>query len=270
MADLLTERVRLGNGARIRGGILANAYPLPDGWEQGVSFFGTGCSEPQVIGACEVSDLTLIRPGDGNIFTPVYINQTAACSMLSKVGVVDIATNRLESTTEWAMGRVLATGLETDNPSFLDAENVSASDDIENVGLSVVNAVSCLEQAAADVGFGAEVFLHAPMRAAAYLANAGVMSESYYSAGGIPWIISPGYPVESGEESDTITLWATGSIFASVGEAEALVDGITGRPPQGWRVNTNASVRQRIGLAAFDPCLNISATFTVPACSGGS
>lgn len=266
----LAERVSLGSGARIRGGILANANPLPEGWENGITFFGTGCSEPEITAYCTITDRTETRPGEAPIFEPIFIAQSAACSTLSKVGTVDMASNRLEATSEWALGRALATGLGSSNPSFADAENVSASDDLGNVGLAVVNAVSCLEQAASDIGFGAEIFLHAPMRAASYLANAGVMSESYYSAGGIPWIISPGYPIEAGDEGDTITLWATGTVFAEVSDAYTLLDGQTGRPPVGWRINTDAAYRQRIGLAAFDPCLLISATFTVPACSGGS
>lgn len=273
MSDLLVERVDLGNGFRIRGGLLANAYPLPDGWEHGVSFRGTGCSEPQIVGPCAVTDRTETRPGDDNVFEPIFITQSAACSMLSKVGTVDMAANRLEATSEWALGRALATGLGSEtNISFADADNIAHADyDPTTIGLSVVNAVSCLEQAAADLGFGAEIMLHAPMRAASYLAEAGVMSESYYSAGGLPWIISPGYPVETEGDETTITIWATGSVFAAVGDAYLLTDGVTGQRPFGWRTNTDAAFQQRIGLAAFDPCLNLSASFTVPACiPGGS
>lgn len=270
MSDLLVERVDLGNGFRIRGGLLANAYPLPDGWEHGVSFRGTGCSEPQITGPCAITDRTETRPGDDNVFEPIFIAQSAACSMLSKVGTVDMAANRLEATSEWALGRSLATGVGSSNPSLADAENVAAMDD-DNYELSVVNAVSCLEQAAADLGFGAEIMLHAPMRAASYLAKAGVMSESYYSASGLPWIISPGYPVETSGDETTITIWATGSVFAALGDAYLLTDGVTGARPYGWRINTDAAFQQRVGLAAFDPCLNISASFTVPACiPGGS
>jgi len=267
MASLLEEIVHLGSGRRIRGGLLANAYPLPDGWEHGITFLGVGCSEPQITGACEVVDRTEVRPGAPGVFEPIYVDQSSACSMLSKVRNVDIATDRLESTTEWALGRALATGLGSSNPSFEDADSISFSDDPGNVGLSVVNAISCLEQSAANAGFGAEVFLHAPLRAAAYLANAGMMTEDYYSPSGFRWILSPGYPASGPEE---ITIWATGSVFASVTAAETLISSATGAAPVGWRTNTAAAYRQRLGLAAFDPCLNLSATFTVPPCSGGS
>lgn len=257
--DILAERTSLGNGARIRGGLLANAYPLPDGWEHGITFLGTGCSEPELSGPCTITDRTEVRPGAANIFEPIFINQSSGCSMLSKVGNVDIATNRLESTTEWALGRALALGA-GDNPALADGTSIST-------GASFIEAVSCLEQAAADVGFGAEVFLHAPLRAAAFLMEKSLVMDGLFSPSGFQWIFSPGYPTTSETE---VTIWATGSVFAGVNAAETLVDGVTGQPPVGWRQNTAAAYRQRLGLAAFDPCLNLSATITVNACTGGS
>jgi hypothetical protein len=254
----LATPTSLGNGARIRGGLLANAYPLPDGWENGITFLGTGCSEPEVSGPCTITDRTEVRPGEASIFEPIFINQSSGCSMLSKVGNVDIAANRLEATTEWALGRALATGA-GDNPALVDGESVAVSTDW-------VEAISCLEQAAADLGFGAEVFLHAPLRAAAYLMANDCIADGWFSPSGFQWIFSPGYPTDPA----AITVWATGSVFAGVNPAETLVDGVTGQPPAGWRQNTAAAYRQRLGLAAFDPCLNLSATVTVTACTGGS
>jgi hypothetical protein len=220
---------------------------------------GVGCSEPSITGVCEVIDRVEVRPNDASIFEPIYIDQSAACSMLSKVGVVDIATDRLEATTEWALGLALAEGTLTNNPSFADADNIASAED-------PVAAVSCLEQAVANLGFGAEVFLHAPFRAAAYLRTNHLLNDDWMSPAGLRWIISPGYP--SGDE--LVTIWATGSIFASVTEAETLINPATGAAPVGWRVNTASAFRQRLGMVAFDPCLNLSATFTVPLCTGGS
>lgn len=259
MSNMLQEAVSLGNGRRIRRGLLLGAYPLPTGWENGITFLGVSCSEPVVSAACEVIDRTEVRPGGASIFEPIFIDQSSACSMLSKVGNVDIATDRLEATTEWALGRVLAQGLETSNPSFVDADNISTGDD-------PINAVSCIEQAAAELGFGAEVFLHAPLRAAAYLTANRLIDEDGLSPSGFQWILSPGYP--SGDTD--VTIWATGSVFASVTEAYTLIDPATGAAPIGWRTNTGSAWRQRLGMAAFDPCLNLSATFTVSPCTGGS
>lgn len=255
----LAEAIDLGSVGFIRGGLLANAYPLPDGWENGIAFLGTGCAEPQISAPCTITDRTEVRPGDASVFEPIFIEQSSACSMLSKIGNVDIAANRLDATTEWALGRALASGSGSTNPALFDGESVSTGSD-------VVAAISCIEQAAADVGFGAEVFLHAPLRAAAFLAEKSQIIDGMFSPSGFRWIFSPGYPADA----NSVTIWATGSVFASVSPAETLVDGVTGLPPVGWRQNTGAAYRQRIGLAAFDPCLNLSATFTVPACTGGS
>jgi len=257
---MLHEPVDLGSGRRLRGGILAQALPLPDGWENGIGFLGTGCQEPQIELPCVVTDRTEIRPGEGVFFEPIFVQQSSACSTLSKLGHTDIAADRLESTTEWALGRLLATGFTTTNPALADADLISAS-------AEAVDAMSCLEQAIADVGFGADAVIHAPFRAAAYLRQQYLIDDLGRSPTGIPVIISPGYPVT---EDDEVSLWATGPVFAAVTDAYPLVDGVTGLPPMKWRQNTDAAYQQRMALAVFDPCLNLTVTFPVPVCTGGS
>lgn len=243
---------------------------LPEGWENGITFRAIGCTEPQVIGTCEVADGTEVRPGDSPVFVPVFLRQTAACSLLSQIGTVDIARDRLESTSEWGLGRLLATGLGTDNPSFADAETVHTGG-ADDPSLEIVSAVSCLEQAVADFGFGAEAVLHAPFRAAAWLRSNHLIDGDGWSPAGMRWIISPGYPVGEPENGDqTINLWATGTVWADVSEPYTLLDGTNGRPPVNWQTNLDAAFRQRLGLAAFDPCLNLTASFVVPACIGDS
>lgn len=270
MTNTLQERVRLPQGRRSPGGLLMRALPLPPGWEEGgITFRQLGCAEPEILSVCEVVDRTGLRPGVTPIFEPIWISASAACSMLSQIGSTNIAMDRLEATSEWALGRALATGLGSTNPSFADADVVhaDAADD-------VVAAVSCLEQAAADFGFGAEVVLHAPPRAMAYLHSNHLAYEEdglCYSPSGHPIIVSSGYPVEIESGADTtITIWATGSVFAGVSDAYPLDNGQTGRPQPGWRMNLDEAFAQRVGLAAFDPCLNLSASFVVPACIGGS
>lgn len=265
---LLHEPVDLGSGARLPGGILSHALPLPDNWENGVGFLSTSCTEPQINLPCAVTDSTEVRPGDPSYFEPIFIQQSAACSTLSQIGTVNIASNRLEATTEWALGRLLATGLTTDNPALADAELVHAA--TGSTSADILAAVSCLEQAVADVGFGGWAVLHAPLRAAAYLSAVNALLDGFRSPAGLPWIISSGYPVTQGETNDIITLWATSPVFASVTDAYTLTDGQTSQPAPAWRQNLDAAYRQRLGLVAFDPCLNVSVTFTVPACIGGS
>lgn len=270
MTNTLQERIALPQGRRSPGGLLARGLSLPDGWEEGgIVFRAIGCSEPVVLTACDVSDRTGTRPGENGLFEPVFISASAACSLLSQIGTVNIAADRLEATSEWGLGRLLATGLGSNNPSFADATVVHAATDDD-----VVSAVSCLEQAAADLGFGAEVVLHTPPRAMAYLASNHLLEEMdglCYSPSGHPIIVSSGYPVDSESGEDTIvTIWATGSVWAGVSPAYVLENGNTGRPQPGWRINLDEAWAQRLALAAFDPCLNLAASFVVPACIGGS
>jgi hypothetical protein len=272
MSNTLQERVVLPQGRRSPGGLLVRGLPLPDGWtEGGIVFRASGCSEPVVLSACEVSDRTGVRPGENGVFEPIFISASAACSLLSQIGSTNMASDRLEATSEWALGRLLATGLGSNNPSFADATNVHSAD-TGDIPADVVAAVSCLEQAAADLGFGAEIVMHAPPRAAAFLKSLLLIEDdTHESPSGHPWIISSGYPVEAESGEDTIvTIWATGTVWAGVSDAYVLDDGRTGKPPVNWRMNLDEAYAQRLGLAAFDPCLALSASFVVPACIGGS
>ncbi len=269
MTNTLQEIVRLPQGRRTSGGLLARALPLPDGWENGgITFRDIACHEPEVFGVCDVTDRLGVRP-DVAVFEPVFVSASAACSLLSQIGSVNMAMDRLEATTEWGLGRSLATGLGSSNPSFADATVVHAG--TSDLPGEVIAAVSCLEQAAADLGFGAEVVLHAPARAAAYLRSVMLIEDdTHTSPAGHPWIISPGYPVDAESGDDTIvTIWATGSVFAGASDAYPLL-AAGGRAPVGWRINLDEAFAQRLALAAFDPCLNLSASFVVPACIGGS
>ena len=261
MSDALLERVALPQGRRLRGGILDRAEALPDNWELGIRFRTIGCAPPEVIGICDVGDPEDVRPGSAE-FKPGWIRQNSACALMSMVGTTDLALNRLEATTEWGLGRMLADGTGTGNPSLADATVVHTG----ALG-TAVDAVSCLEQAVADTGYGAAAMLHAPFRAAAYLRNAHLLDpDTLLSPAGLPWVISPGYPVET----DEVTIWATGPVWASVEGMYVLRDPQTGQRPVDWLTNTDAAYTQRLGLAAFDPCLNLAANFAVPACTGES
>jgi hypothetical protein len=271
VSDMLLEQpVELSQGRRTGGGIIGNTYPLPDGWENGVTFYGAGCTEPQIVAPCAVMDTVGARPGGPDIFEPIWIRQSAACSMLSHVGVIDLARQRLNATSEWALGRALQAGIGTGNVALSDAEVIhSITTPSENLVIDAIAAVSCLEQAVADTGFGAEAFLHAPPRAASWLSAANLNVDGY-SPAGHRWIISSGYQGVTVDDETTISLWATGTVFSAVSNREVLRDPSTGRPPIGWQTNSDEAIAQRLGLAAFDPCLLVASTFVVPACVGGS
>lgn len=208
-----------------------------------------------MFGECVVDGLdepTVVA--DAVTFRPVYIRQSAYCSTLSMVGPVDRANERLIGTTEWGLGRLLADGLDGLNPSFADAS--IADIDAGNA----VDAVACLEHAIADTGYGNRAFLHTSYRAAAYLKTTKMIDDDDRSPSGHQWIISAGYPTAA---PDSAAIWATGPVWAAVSGVEAMgtID---------YMVNTDAAFSQRLALAAFDPCINLVATFDVPTCSGVS
>jgi hypothetical protein len=233
------------------GGILDVSLPVPQGWMQGLSIPFYGCGEPVLVDRCVTADDTapLNKPAVAE-FLPFGITQNAACSSLSRLDQKKHATGRLDSTTEWAVARQLATddvGLGT--PSFADGTSlgVVANGDF-------VLAVGTLEQAAADAGFGTQWWLHAPVKAAAYLAEARLLNGKG-SPTGAPWVISVGYPVQG---ATTIRLWATGSVWTGVDEAFVLND-------LDRRSNTDEAFANRSAIVAFDPCINFYIDVTVPA-----
>jgi hypothetical protein len=256
----LEELVELTSNARTGRGLLTRALPLPDGWEQGIGFRPAGCVTPTLIGTCIVSDAPEPdRVADGVVFRPVYVRQTATCTTLSRVGPIDRANERLIGSTEWGLGRVLAEGLSGEpNPSLSEATLVTHASAILPWD-AAIDAVACLESAVAETGYGNRAVLHAPYRAAAYLKSSLLMDDNGLSPAGHQWIISAGYPAEP----TTVSIWATGPVWAAVSAVQSYGTVNT-------FINNDDAYSQRLALAAFDPCINFAATFTVPACSGGS
>ncbi len=231
------------------GGILAAALPAPQGWMQGLSIPFYGCGEPLLQDRCVTANDVPHRTAVAE-FHPFGISQGASCSTLSRLDQKRHAEGRLDSTTEWAVARQLATdALALGTPSFEDGVSLGTVADGD-----FVLAVATLEQAAADAGFGAQWWLHAPIKAAAFLADTRQLKEDR-SPTGAPWVISPGYPVQG---ATTIRLWATGPVWASVDEAFVLnaID---------RRNNEDEAYAQRSAIVAFDPCVNFHIDITVPA-----
>ena len=248
MSQTLTEGVEVEVDTR-PGGILAAALPAPQGWMQGLSIPFYGCGEPMLQDRCATANDEPTRTGVAE-FHPFGISQGATCSTLSRLDQKRHAEGRLDSTTEWAVARQLATDvLMLGTPSFADGTSLGV---IANGDF--VLAVATLEQAAADAGFGAQWWLHAPIKAAAFLANADLLNDEK-SPSGAPWVISPGYPVQG---PTTIRLWATGPVWAAVDEAFTLND-------IDRRGNEDTAFSQRSAIAAFDPCVNLYIDITVPA-----
>jgi hypothetical protein len=231
------------------GGILDIALPAPQGWTQGLSIPFYGCGEPVLMDRCVTAHDEPHRTAVAE-FNPFGISQGASCSSLSRIDQTKHAEGRLDSTTEWAVARQLATdGLGLGTPSFADGVSLGTVAD-GNFAL----AVGTLEQAAADAGFGSQWWLHAPIKAAAFLAEADLLNGKW-SPTGAPWVVSVGYPVQG---PTTIRLWATGSVWAAVDEAFTL-------SALDRRNNEDEAYAQRSAIVAFDPCINFHIDITVPA-----
>lgn len=248
MSQTLMEGVEVEYDAR-PGGILASALPAPAGWVQGLSIPFYGCGEPVLLDRCVSADDTLHKPGVAE-FQPFGIRQGATCSSLSRLDQKKHAEGRLDATTEWGVARQLATdGIGLGTPSFEDGVDLGT---VSNGDF--VLAVATLEQAAADAGFGAQWWLHAPIKAAAFLTKADALKDEK-SPSGAPWVISPGYPVQG---ATTIRLWATGPVWAAVDEPFVISD-------LDRRTNGDEAFAQRSAIVAFDPCVNLHIDITVPA-----
>lgn len=249
MPDTLTEPVEIEIDAH-PGGVLASSVPAPSGWERGLSIPFYGCGEPLLQDRCVTANDVAHRTSVAD-FYPFGISQGATCSTLSRLDQERHASGRLDATTEWAVGRQLATGvLENGSVSFADGTSLGTVSDGD-----FVLAVATLEQAAADAGFGATWWLHAPVKAAVYLAKADALNDDHVSPSKAPWVISPGYPVQ---DATTVRLWATGPVWAGVDDPYVLND-------IDRRGNEDTAFANRQALVAFDPCINLYIDVTIPA-----
>lgn len=250
MTVALVQTVEVNQSARVRGGVLDVALPAPEGWERGLAIQFYGCGEPILRDKCFTAIDEPARPTAAQ-FGIFPIEQGSTCSTIGQTNNSEHAQRRLEQTSEWAVGRELQTGQASpDSPSLNDADVLGTI-----AGADFKTAVGCLEQAAADLGFGARWFLHAPVRAAAYLKEP-LLLEDGFSPSGAPWIISPGYEPQG---ATTVRLWATGPVWAAV-------DDIIVHDTPDWQRNSGLAMALRGGIVAFDPCINIAVDVTVPAC----
>lgn len=251
MAVSLSTGVELPEQATpFRGGLLDRALDLPEGWEQGVVVPFYGCGEPILRNKCIVAT---DEPHRGSIvdFQPFPIEQATTCSTVGNLDLPAHARARLDATSEWALGRQLQSDLtQTGNPKLDDADSLGTAPDI-------VTAVALLEENAAAAGFGTPWFIHAPVYAAALLERYGLIGRDGSTPAGGTWVISPGY---LRPDANTVRLWVTGPVWADVDAPQMTTD-------VDQRVNSASAWALRVGLVAFDPCLNFS--IDAPAVSGG-
>lgn len=255
MAGLL-KPAQVDQSARMPGGVLSKALPAPAGWEDGglvIPFYG--CGAPVLRDKCDV-DADPDEPHRSTVgeFHAFPFEQGATCSTSGPDSQQTQALARFTATADWAVGRQLQTDqAETGDPKLDDVTSVGTVADAD-----FVKAVSCLEGEAAATGFGARLVLHAPVRAAAYLASLNLIDANGLSPAGAPWVISAGY-VSHPSDPAKVRLYATGTVWASISDPTS-VDGVA------YRTNDQESWARGVGVAAFDPCILVGIDVTIGAC----
>lgn len=258
-------RITLPPSGRPVGGLLAAARPLEGEWWRGVTFSSGQCIAPQVVGTCTEEDVTK-NPNDlseTSVFDMVGVVQALQCSTLGRPMLDDIASAALDVTREFAVAGELQTGAASGNPSLADASLIG-----DGSG-DVVGALACLDQTAATELSGRLAFIHvAPFIATHLLAEGAVYRDgrTWYTASGNIVVISPGYDGrEPGEDvpypsaGDSLFMYATGEVYAAVGQREQL-------RAEDRSVNTLHSIAEDAALVAFDPCFNVAIDSGLTAC----
>lgn len=219
------------------GGLVDRGLPFPAGleWRTGVRFNSTGCVEPLLQDACVTEDKVPTRVGAENEFLPTNVIQPVECSTINNIDLERLAQERLEATTEWALGQSLLLGTAT------DPDNPALSDVAATGYLCAEEALSKTMGLAAQAGFGTALTVHLTVEAGVHLA------ERIAAIDWATFIISPGYGTGT-------QIWVTGPTYVGVDE-EVRLSGVL-------RVeNTQQEIAERLVLAAFDPCVLVSGTF---------
>jgi hypothetical protein len=193
-------------------------------------------------------------------FAPTTVRQGVSCTTLSGTNAGDLATARIEATREWAAGHILETGdhtthvvddTEVDNPALADAT------DLEVGPASPIDALACLEQAAADNLFGSPAFIHASPLVGTHLLAANAIwrdGRRWRTASGNVLVVSPGY---SGSE-----MYVTAEVFSASGQQQ-----VTDPARSIDRsVNLMESWADELVLSVFDPCWSGRISVDVTAC----
>jgi hypothetical protein len=220
-----------------KGGLADRGLSFPAGleWRTGIRFNSTGCIEPLLQDACNPTDKTPTGVGDEHEFLPTNVIQPVECATISNIDLERLARERLESTTEWALGQslLLGTATEPDNPALSDA--------VATEYLCAEEALSKTMGLAAQASFGGALTVHLTVEAGAHLA------ERIAAIDWATFIISPGYGTGT-------QIWVTGPTYVGVDEEIVLSGTLQVQ-------NTQQEIAERLVLAAFDPCVLVSGTF---------
>lgn len=249
----LTRGVILPSATAVGGGILAQARPLPDGWESGVDFATEACLIagehlfcPDSPTAKQFQSTALAE------FKAYGVEISVVCTTLggerARTEREARAFQALGVVEEFSVGFVLATGLtqagqDTGNPSLADASSGgSAADEVAALALLEDNIATNLHGHLAWVHVTPATLVELAACSAIYLDDLG----SWRTPSGHLVVTSPGYVGNIDGE-----LVATTEVFAAVGEIDLVrtVDRTD---------NRYLAVHEAPALAVFDPCYMVS------------
>lgn len=225
-----------------KGGLVDRGLSFPDGveWRTGVRFNSTGCVTPLLQDACApTGEKTPTGIGDEREFLPTNVVQPVECATIGNIDLERLARERLETTTEYALGEVLALDpLTLGNPKLTDA--VPTEYGCAKEALAATLAIAAVN------GRGTRLTVHANVSAAVHLAHEMVLIDW------VDWIVSPGY--ETAPQTAGPQIWVTGPTYVGVEDQIHLSGTLQVQ-------NTKQEIAERVVLAAFDPCVLVSGTF---------
>lgn len=235
MATLTTPASPPGGSPARPFGVIAQAQPAPEGWELGGISVSAVCPDPIVEDGCVILATHEAGEPTPSVFPLVRVRQGSGCSTLAGDRSVE-ARDSLNEGTDFALGLILADHPVAGVTSLADADTVGDFPTIAGT-LAALLAVS---------SNGLPLVIHATPAVAVYLMEAGLLIGGTHN--GIPVIVSDGYGAD-------LQLWVTGRVWAAVGPIETFdaVDRFT---------NKREAWAERDVIVGFNPCVNVTATFT--------
>lgn len=258
----LPTRITLPPSGRPVGGLLSAARPIGGDWWRGVTFASGQCLVPQVVGTCTDGDTTKVANhlSDAQSFDAFGVVMALECTTMGRTGVVEYANQSLDVVREFAVAREFLTGDASANPALVDATIPLAP------GASPTAALACLDQYAGEALSGRSAFFHvAPVIATHLFADGAIYKDGrlWYTPSGNIVVISPGYDgrvPSAGTPGDELYIYATGEVYAEVGQRESLLAVERGQ-------NTLQGIAEDAALAVFDPCFVVAIDSGLTACA---
>lgn len=246
-------------------GLLAQALPLPDGWQRGgIGFEDPNCLTPTVMGQCPDigAELKPTERVESHEFRSYSLIQAVACTTMGGTDVRGLANSEIARTGGFALARELLTGAASTrdtpvpNPTLVDTAT-----DLGAVFETVAGSLACLESSLADLNSGRGGVILAPIAWATQALAERVLwrdGARWRTVTGAPVIISGGFDgrgpgaVAAPAAGEPVYAYATTAVWAGVGTVDTYAD--TNR-----EINTDSARAEQVALAAFSPCAVVAA-----------